>query len=441
MKSFIPQEIIQKKKSGLENTKEELDFLVNSYVSGEVPDYQMAAWCMAVYFQGMTDNETTVFTQLMRDSGEVIDFSDFTEPVVDKHSTGGVGDKCTLILAPIAAACGVKVASIAGRGLGHTGGTVDKLESIKDFNVFIDTKKFKAQIKEMNLSIMGQTEKICPADKKIYALRDVTSTVDSIPLICASIMSKKLAEGISGLVLDIKCGSGAFMKTKSDAQNLAKSLMRIGELSGVKVISMITNMNQPLGKYIGNSLEIKECLDILQNKSCKESGIDFYHDTRELSLQLASHMIVLAKKANNFEQAYLMAKNALTSGEAFEVFKKMCAQQGASDIFNFPTSVKTFNVLATKSGFITSFNTEGVGQAGVLIKAGRMKTDDKIIYQNGIELHCKLGLKVEKGQKLFTLYCDNDELLNLANTKLLHCVEITDKNIEDQILIYETMGL
>ena len=441
MKTFIPQEIIQKKKQGLENSKEELEFLVSSYVSGDVPDYQMSAWCMAVYFQGMTDNETTVFTHLMRDSGLVLDFTDFNEPVVDKHSTGGVGDKCTMILAPIAAACGAKVASIAGRGLGHTGGTVDKLESIKDFNVFVDTEHFKNQIKDINICIMGQTEKICPADKKIYALRDVTSTVDSIPLICASIMSKKLAEGISGLVLDIKCGSGAFMKTQEDAESLAKNLMRIGELSGVKVISMITNMSQPLGRFVGNSLEIKECLDILQNKACSENHVDFYHDTKEISLQLAAHMVVLAKKAADFDEAYKMAVKALTSGEAFEVFKKMCAAQGAEDVFNMPVATSKHPVLAPSSGFIGSFNTEGVGQAGVLLRAGRMKTDDQLIYENGIELHCKLGMPVEKGQPLFTLHCDDQSLIKAAEEKLLSCVEIVNEQPKTLPLVFKTIGI
>lgn len=441
MDTFLPQEIIQKKKQGLENSKQELEFLVNSYVKGDVPDYQMSAWCMAVYFQGMTDDETSAFTHLMRDSGEVIDFSDINEPVVDKHSTGGVGDKCTMILAPIAAACGAKVASIAGRGLGHTGGTVDKLESIKNFNVLIDTEQFKSQIKDLNLSIIGQTKKICPADKKIYALRDVTSTVDSIPLICASIMSKKLAEGISGLVLDIKCGSGAFMKTKEDAKSLAKNLMRIGELSGVKVISMITNMDQPLGRFVGNSLEIKECIDILQNKDCVENDVDFYNDTRELSLQLAAQMIVLANKASSFDQAYSLAKEALTSGKAYEVFQKMCAAQGANDVSNFKLTNSKLEVYAPSSGFITGFNTEGVGQAGVLIKAGRVKTDDEIIYENGIELHCKIGMPVEKGSRLFTIYCDDLKRAELASKKLLNCVDISQQNITVQPLIYETIGM
>lgn len=441
MTTFIPQEIIQKKKQGLENSKEELEFLVTSYVSGQVPDYQMSAWCMAVYFQGMTDEETATFTQLMRDSGVVLDFSDFNEPVVDKHSTGGVGDKCTMILAPIAAACGAKVASIAGRGLGHTGGTVDKLESIKDFQAFVDTDSFKEQIRKINLSIMGQTEKICPADKKIYALRDVTSTVDSIPLICASIMSKKLAEGISGLVLDIKCGSGAFMKTQEDAENLAQNLMRIGELSGVKVISMITNMNQPLGRYVGNSLEIKECLEILQNKTFSENGMDFYHDTKELSLQLAAHMIVLSEKAESFEKAYQLAKQSLETGKAFEVFKTMCAMQNAKDVYDMPKATHQHVVKAPASGFISNFNTEGVGQAGVLLKAGRMKTDDKLVYENGIELHCKLGMKVEKDQPLFTLHVHDTSLTSAAEDKLLNCVTISEQQPKDQTLIYKTLGL
>ena len=401
MIDFLAAELIKKKRSGGEHGLDEIKFLIDGFVQGALPDYQMSAWLMAVYFKGMTTKETATLTDVMLHSGRVLDFSKSKSLAVDKHSTGGVGDKTSMILAPIAAAAGVTVPMIAGRGLGHTGGTLDKLESIPGFSVSLSLEKFARQVESIGVAIIGQTKEICPADKKIYALRDVTATVESLPLICASIMSKKIAEGIGALVLDVKFGSGAFMKTLDEADELAKKLMGIGAVHGKKVAALLTNMEQPLGRFIGNSLEIGECVAILKNETFL--GRNDFDDCRELSLKLAGQMIWLGGLATDAENGYAKAKSALESGAAFKKFEEICQAQGG-ELSRLPLPLEKFDVLAPASGFIGAIDTEQIGYAALGLGAGRIKSSDELDLTAGIEIHKKLGEEVLAGEKLYTLY-------------------------------------
>tara|TARA_B100000749_G_scaffold122825_1_gene93940 strand:- start:192986 stop:194305 length:1320 start_codon:yes stop_codon:yes gene_type:complete len=439
MKDLTPTQIIRNRKLGQEHTEEELQFFIDGFVSGAIPDYQMSAFAMACFFNPLSKDNTATLTRIMKESGDVIQFEG-VDNVVDKHSTGGVGDKITMICDPIVAACGLPVASIAGRGLGHTGGTLDKLEAIKGFNVFLSTQEFVDQVNSSGLSIMGQTDNLCPADKKLYALRDVTETVDIIPLICASIMSKKLAEGVTGLVLDVKHGSGAFMKDIEHARELATWLKDIAEKNGVKCHALLTCMEQPLGRFAGNALEIKECIDILQSKTCVENNIDFYEDTRELSLELAAHMLLVGNKYSTKQEARRAAEGALTSGKAYEAFIKMCTAQGASDPHDFNIAESTTTIVTPESGHVTAVDTEMVGRANILLKAGRLKNTDRIDHSTGVEWHFKIGSTVKKGDSLFTLYHSGDEHLESAKQMLLESVTVSDFNIEPPKLIDEVLA-
>ena len=420
---FLPAELIKKKRSGQTHTQEEIQFLIQSYTRGETPDYQIAAWLMAIFFKGMGFEETVMLTKAMRDSGRVLDFSDLGTPV-DKHSTGGVGDKTTLILAPIVAAAGVPVPMIAGRGLGHTGGTIDKLESIHGFSTHLSLNKFEKLVRQFGLSIIGQTMDICPADRKIYALRDVTATIESQPLICASIMSKKLAEGISALVLDVKFGTGAFMKTLEQAEELARALKKIGEGAGIDVSALLTDMNEPMGRFVGNALEVHECLEIMQGHSCIENDVDFYADTRELSLDLAGQMIWIGRKANSFAEGRAQAEEILSSGLAMQVFEELCHHQGARHL-RLPKADKSKMVLAEQTGFVQSFDTEAIGVASVMIGAGRKSTHDNIDPTAGFEILVKRGMSVEKGQPLFKIHADSNKIFEAVAQKLLSSVTIS----------------
>lgn len=422
---FLPAELIKKKRAGQTHTPEEIQFLIQSYTAGETPDYQIAAWLMAIFFKGMEFEETVTLTKAMRDSGRVLDFSDLGTPV-DKHSTGGVGDKTTLILAPIVAAAGVPVPMIAGRGLGHTGGTIDKLESIHGFSTHLSLTKFERLVRDFGLSIIGQTMDICPADRKIYALRDVTATIESLPLICASIMSKKLAEGISALVLDVKFGAGAFMKTLAQAEELARALKKIGEGAGIEVSALLTDMNEPMGRYVGNALEVHECLEIMQGQQCIENGVDFYADTRELSLDLAGHMIWIGRKANSFAEGREKADEILSSGLAMQVFEELSRHQGARHL-RLPTADKSKMVLSEQSGVVQSFATESVGVASVMIGAGRRSTRDKIDPTAGFEVMVKRGMEVQKGQPLFKIHADSSKNFEVVAQKLLSSVTISSE--------------
>lgn len=436
---MLAVEIIKKKRNALELTEDEIKFFINAYTKNEIPDYQMSALLMAIYFKGMTSQETLFLTKTMLHSGIVVDTSSISGFKADKHSTGGVGDKTSLILGPIVAGCGVPVPMISGRGLGHTGGTLDKLESIPGFNTQQSLEKFIEITKKVGTCFIGQTSEICPADKKIYALRDVTATVESLPLICASIMSKKLAEGIDGLVLDVKFGSGAFMKTPEKAEELAKNLMAIGQGYGKKVVSMLSSMDQPLGRFAGNAWEIFECIEIMQNKKfITASGNDLYSDTRELSLQLSAQMIHLSGKTKDISAAYALANECLVSGRAYKIFNEMCLLQGGNTE-KLILSKQSKSILAKESGFIKSFNVESIGIAGIFIRAGRQVTGDKINPTAGIEFHKKIGDQITKNEVLFTIHGDEPELFKNAENLLNSCYEISLQKPPPHVLIKKTL--
>lgn len=392
-------QIIQKKRDGLELSFEEIKFFINGLLKGDIADYQMSALLMAIYLQGMTKSETAALTDVMLYSGTVLKFAD--NNIIDKHSTGGVGDKTSFILAPIAASCGVKVPMIAGRGLGHTGGTVDKVESIKGFKTDVSLEQFQKQLLEKDLVLIGQTKDIAPADKVIYALRDVTGTVESIPLITASIMSKKLAEGANGIVMDIKTGNGAFMSKKSQAKALAKSLMDTAHRFDKSMVAMITDMNQPLGCMIGNSHEIIECIETLKGRGPK--------DLTELSVQLAGAMIYLAGAAKTLQAGVNKAKKSIQDGSALKKFKELIVLQGGDskvidDYSRLPQATEAFEVKSHQTGFIKSMNCKEFGLHLVSLGGGRRKVSDHIDFGVGIELHKKVGDKVKQGETLCTLY-------------------------------------
>ncbi len=432
---MLAAEIIKKKRNGHNLSDEEIQFFINGYTKNEIPEYQMSALLMAIFFKGMTTDETLSLTKTMLHSGIVVDTSSISGFKVDKHSTGGVGDKTSLILGPIVAGCGLAVPMISGRGLGHTGGTLDKLESITGFNTQQSLEKFIEITKKVGTCFIGQTPEICPADKKIYALRDVTATVESLPLICASIMSKKLAEGIDGLVLDVKFGTGAFMKTAENAEELAKNLMSIGKGYGKKVVSVLSSMDQPLGQYSGNAWEIFECLEIMKNKtSVGTDGYDQYANTRELSLQLSAQMIHLSGKTKTISEAYEMATECLVSGRALKIFDEMCTLQGGN-IHNLNLSKQSLPILAKDSGFIKSFNVEQIGIAGILIRAGRQITTDKIHPTSGIEFHKKIGDPIQVGERIFTIHGDEPELFSGAEKLLKSCYEISLQKPAPHVLI------
>ncbi|MEK7358593.1 MAG: thymidine phosphorylase, partial [Bdellovibrionota bacterium] len=401
---LIPGELIKKKRNGGVHSFDELKFLVDSYTTGALPDYQMAAWLMSVYFAGMTPAETAAYTEVMLHSGRVLDFSRLGL-AVDKHSTGGVGAKTSMILAPLVAAAGVPVPMIAGRGLGHTGGTLDKLESIPGFSVGLTLDQFERQVEKIGVAIIGQTAEICPADKKIYALRDVTATVESYPLICGSIMSKKLAEGIGALVLDVKFGNGAFMKTLGHADELASKLIEIGAAHGKRVAALLTSVNEPLGRFVGNSLEIAECVAIMKGESFGGHAPNAFADTRELTLALAGHMIWLGKKASSANEGVAIARKLLESGHAFAKFEEMCRAQGGR-LAELPMAKNRAEVLASADGFVSEFDTEKIGYAALALGAGRAKASDQVDPTAGLEIHRKLGDEVRKGERMVTLHFD-----------------------------------
>lgn len=438
--SFLPAEIIKAKRNGQTLTFEEINEFIQGYARGVIPDYQMSALLMAIFFKGMNKEETLGLTKAMLHSGEVVDFSSVKGFKVDKHSTGGVGDKTSLILGPIVAAAGVPVPMISGRGLGHTGGTLDKLESIPGFNTQKTLQQFVDLVREHLICFIGQTKEICPADKKIYALRDVTATVESLPLICASIMSKKLAEGVDGLVLDVKYGSGAFMKTAAQAEELAVNLMSIAQGYGKKVASLITNMDQPLGRYAGNSVEVEECVAIMKNeKFMSKHGYDMYEDTRELSLQLSAYMLLMSGKGSNIVESYKIAEDMLTSGKAYEKFVELCGIHGGN-LSALPKPKYSVVVAADKAGFVEAFNTESIGIAGILIKAGRAQTTDIIAPTAGIEFHVKVGDDVRVGDAIYTLYGDDKELLQSAVPMLRSSLTISLQKVSKPSLILKVLS-
>ena len=425
-------EIIRKKRDGFALSKEEIEFFINGYVDGSIPDYQISALLMAIYFNDMDERETADLTLAMLNSGDKVDLSTIKGVKVDKHSTGGVGDKTTLAVAPIAAACGVKIAKMSGRGLGHTGGTVDKLESVPGLRTAIDGKEFFDIVNKTGICVVGQSGNLCPADKKLYALRDVTETVDKIPLIASSIMSKKLASGSDKILLDVKVGSGAFMKTYADAEKLARAMVSIGNRAGKKTKALITDMDIPLGNSIGNSLEVIEAVNTL-----KGNGPE---DFTEVCLELAANMIYLAG-FGTLGECRQKAENAISDGSALEKLAMMVEAQGGDKSYIYNTDkFKKANyervITAPKDGYIHSMNAELCGTASVHLGAGREKKEDKIDFAAGIILHKKTGQFVCKGERLATMYAENAEYFDTAGFELLSAYEISDEKpvIKEHIL-------
>ncbi len=410
-----PYEIILKKRDKKELDKSEIEYMIGQYTNGSMPDYQMASFLMAVFLNGMTFRETTDLTLCMRDSGIVVDLSDIPGIKVDKHSTGGVGDKISLMLAPLAASLGVVVPMISGRGLGHTGGTLDKLESVPGFDIALNLDQYRKTLKEIGVCMIGQTAEIAPADKKIYSLRDVTGTVESIPLISASIMSKKLAEGIDALVLDVKVGNGAFMKDMDKALDLARHLVAIGEGAGKSVTAVLTSMNQPLGNAIGNWLEMKESLDVLRG-----GGPD---DIVQLTAVLTAYMVTYAKPDMTFDQAYDACVKNLKNGKAFDKLKQLIlAHKGSLEFVdhpeNYPKTAYTQNVRANQTGYVQAINCFELGLTGIMIGAGRQKKEDPIDYPAGIMIHKKAGDAVKQGDTLATVYTNRKDELTQSEKKV-----------------------
>lgn len=402
-------DLIQKKKNGETLTKEEIDFMITDYVAGKIPDYQMSAMLMAIYFNGMENEELAAFTLAMRDSGDLVDLSPIEGIKVDKHSTGGVGDKTTLIVGPIVAACGVPVAKMSGRGLGFTGGTLDKLESISGFRIDLSAAEFSETVKKTGISVIGQTGNLAPADKLLYALRDVTATVDSIPLIAASVMSKKLAAGSDKIVLDVTTGSGAFMKNTRDAKKLAKHMVAIGNHAGKETVAILTGMEEPLGFAIGNNMEVKEAIEVLKG--------DGPEDVKEVSVALAGMMLSLGLENVSHSQGKRMAKKALSSGQAFEKFKEMVQAQGGDIRYVehpefFERDAFEGEVLAAEDGFLSGMDTEKIGVAAGLLGAGRETKDSVIDMSAGIYLEKKIGDTVKKGEPIAICYAGTKEKLN-----------------------------
>lgn len=400
-------DLIEKKRNGRELTKDEIVFIIENYTNGTIPDYQMSALLMAIYYQDMTDEEITNLTLSMANSGEVIDLSKLKGIKVDKHSTGGVGDTTTLILAPLVASVGATVAKMSGRGLGYTGGTLDKLEAIPGFQVEISDEDFVRIVNESNVAVIGQSGDLAPADKKLYALRDVTATVDSIPLIASSIMSKKIAAGADAIVLDVTTGDGAFMKNIEDAKRLAHTMVRIGKLSKRNTMAVISDMSQPLGNAIGNSLEVVEAIETL-----KGNGPE---DLVEMCYALGSQMVVLAQKAATLEEARELLEDALISGKAFDKFKEMVKNQGGDlSVVESPELMMTakykIELPAKTSGYINRIVANEIGIAAMMLGAGRKTKEDDIDHAVGLYLHKKVGDKVEEGESLLTIYSNTEDV-------------------------------
>lgn len=414
------QDIIEIKRDGHKLSKEQIEYFVNNYTNGNITDYQAAALVMAIYINGMDEEEITNLTLAMANSGDILDLSELGI-VVDKHSTGGIGDKVTLILAPIIASLGIPVAKMSGRGLGYTGGTADKLEAIPGYNVVLDEKQFIENVKEIGISLITQTANLAPADKKIYALRDSINCVESIPLIASSIMSKKIASGANKIVLDVTCGSGAFMKTKENAKKLAETMEKMGKLAERETIAVITNMDQPLGKYVGNTLEVIEAIEALNGH--------WQEDVKEVVLLLGANMIKLAGKGDDLEENKVKMLEQIENGEALSKFKELVVKQGGDasyieDLEKFPKAKYKLPVIATKSGIVNKLNAEEVGKIAMKLGAGRLRKEDEIIKEVGIELNKKVGNNVEIGDILAYIHGNNEELTEKAVIDLRNVYEI-----------------
>lgn len=426
-------DVIRKKRDGGKLSKEEIDFFINGYVAGTIPDYQVSALMMAIYFRGMDDEETGLLTQAMLHSGEVLDLSMIPGFKVDKHSTGGVGDKTSLVLTPMVASLGVPIAKMSGRGLGHTGGTIDKLESFKGFTTSITNEEFIENVKNVGISIMGQTKDLAPADKLLYALRDVTATVDNMSLIASSIMSKKLAAGADGIVLDVKSGSGAFMKNDDDARELAKKMVAIGKHAGVKTMAVISDMDQPLGRAVGNTIEVREAIDTLKGKGPE--------DVLKLCLTLGSYMVCFAGRAASTSEAEDMLKEAISSGRALEKMADFIEAQGGrrEDVYNttasLPRGKKRVVFNAEKDCYVSSIMSEEVGNASLILGGGRRSKEDVIDLSVGIYLTKKVGEKCRAGEPVAKLYGNDEAKLSEALERLKGAYAFSDEPVTKNTLI------
>lgn len=436
--TFRAIDVIRKKRDGVELSRDEIEGLVSAYTSGAIPDYQVSAWLMAVVLKGMTRPETAALTDAMLHSGEILDLSFLPARKVDKHSTGGVGDKTSLVLAPLAAAAGVAVPMISGRGLGHTGGTLDKLEAIPGFNVNLPVPEFRHVLEICGCAMIGQTAEIAPADRKLYALRDVTGTVESPYLICASIMSKKLAEGIDALVLDVKTGSGAFMKSEKDAAFLAELMVETGERMGKKTVALITDMDQPLGKMIGNALEVIEVVEVLRG--------DGPEDLKELCLELAGWMLHLGGVSSTVAEGKQRSSKLISSGKALDKFRQMVELQGGDtrvvdDAKRLPQARKTMQVTSATAGYLASMHCEQIGTACVILGGGRERKEDSVDPAVGIVLHKKVGDQVAAGEPLATIHY-NAEAVALRARQLIEesCVVTEEAPLRERPLVHRVIG-
>ncbi|MGG3017851.1 pyrimidine-nucleoside phosphorylase [Geobacillus stearothermophilus] len=428
-------DLIAKKRDGKALTKEEIEWIVRGYTNGDIPDYQMSALAMAIYFRGMTEEETAALTMAMVHSGEMLDLSSIRGVKVDKHSTGGVGDTTTLVLGPLVASVGVPVAKMSGRGLGHTGGTIDKLESVPGFHVEISKDEFIRLVNENGIAIIGQTGDLTPADKKLYALRDVTATVNSIPLIASSIMSKKIAAGADAIVLDVKTGAGAFMKKLDEARRLARVMVDIGKRVGRRTMAVISDMSQPLGYAVGNALEVKEAIETLKGNGP--------HDLTELCLTLGSHMVYLAEKAPSLDEARRLLEEAIRSGAAIAAFKTFLAAQGGDasvvdDLDKLPKAAYTSTVTAAADGYVAEMAADDIGTAAMWLGAGRAKKEDVIDLAVGIVLHKKIGDRVQKGEALTTIHSNRPDVLDVKE-KIEAAIRLSPQPVARPPLIYETI--
>ncbi|UXV33002.1 pyrimidine-nucleoside phosphorylase [Mammaliicoccus sciuri] len=423
-------DVIAKKRDGKELTKEEIEFFVKGYTAGDIPDYQASSLAMAIYFQDMTDEERANLTMAMVESGDQIDLSEIEGIKVDKHSTGGVGDTTTLVLAPLVAALDVPVAKMSGRGLGHTGGTIDKLEAVEGFHVEISEQEFIDLVNKDKVAVIGQTGNLTPADKKLYGLRDVTGTVNSIPLIASSIMSKKIAAGADAIVLDVKTGAGAFMKTIEDSELLAHAMVKIGNNVGRNTMAIISDMSQPLGRAIGNGLEVKEAIETLKGEGPE--------DLTELVLTLGSQMVVLAKKAETLDEAREKLLEVIRNGKALEKFKVFLENQGGDgsvvdDVTKLPQAQYTFEVKAETSGYVSHIVADEIGVASMLLGAGRATKDDIIDLAVGLVLNKKVGDKVEAGESLVTIYANQEDVKDVE-AKILENITISDEQVKPTLI-------
>ncbi len=430
-------DIIIKKRDRAELTGDEIDFFIDGLTHGSIPDYQASAWAMAVLLNGMTERETTDLTLAMAHSGETLDLTGVVPIAVDKHSTGGVGDKTTLVVEPIVASCGLPVGKMSGRGLGFSGGTLDKMESIPGYRTNLTREEFLHQIKQIGLVLTGQSGDLAPADGKLYALRDVTGTVPSIPLIASSIMSKKIAAGAQAIVLDVKVGVGAFMETLEDARRLAALMVAIGRLSGRKTVALLSDMNQPLGEAVGNALEVREAIDTLHGSGPA--------DFREHCLIVASHMLNLGQKAPNLQFARQMAEEALESGQAWTLFRQLVHAQGGDlayvdDPERLPRAALVETVSAARAGYLSGINAREVGKTSVELGAGRARKEDPIEHSVGIVIHHKVGDRVEKGQPLFTIHANDPAKLKKARARLLAAHQWSDSPCDPLPLFYQVVS-